>query len=137
MGRADVLTGADRVQTHFDDPGVVPAEAGEGNFKRTRRPPHCGCRHSHDAHRRYRPGSDCALCECPRWTPRNPLPQVAGAVPALGLASQAGRLFPEGWLSVADGSRMAQTAQDGRRAVRQPPTQGETVPQPMSSRRRI
>jgi len=30
----------------------------------------CRCGHDHDAHRHYRHGSDCALCECPRWSPR-------------------------------------------------------------------
>jgi hypothetical protein len=30
----------------------------------------CRCGHDRDAHRHYRPGSDCALCECRRWCPR-------------------------------------------------------------------
>jgi len=30
----------------------------------------CRCGHQLRAHRHYRPGSDCGLCECPRWTRR-------------------------------------------------------------------
>jgi hypothetical protein len=30
----------------------------------------CRCGHDRQAHRHYRPGSDCGLCECPRWTRR-------------------------------------------------------------------
>ena len=37
----------------------------------------CSCRHGRDAHRHYRSGSDCALCECRRWSPWNPVPQLA------------------------------------------------------------
>ncbi|MBO0808153.1 MAG: hypothetical protein J2P32_07610 [Actinobacteria bacterium] len=29
------------------------------------------CGHDRDAHRHYRRGSDCALCDCPRWARRN------------------------------------------------------------------
>jgi hypothetical protein len=28
----------------------------------------CRCGHQPDAHRHYRPGSDCGLCECPWWS---------------------------------------------------------------------
>jgi hypothetical protein len=28
----------------------------------------CGCGHERSAHRHYRGGSDCALCDCPRWS---------------------------------------------------------------------
>jgi hypothetical protein len=76
MGRADVLVDADRMQAHLDDPGVVLADADEDNIKRTRRRLRCGCRHTRDAHRHYRPGSDCAFCDCPRWSPWNPLPRL-------------------------------------------------------------
>jgi hypothetical protein len=44
----------------------VLAETDRHNIKWTRRLFLCSCRHSRDAHRHYRPGSDCALCECPR-----------------------------------------------------------------------
>lgn len=27
----------------------------------------CVCGHVQDAHEHYRPGSDCALCDCPRF----------------------------------------------------------------------
>lgn len=27
----------------------------------------CVCGHAQDAHEHYRPGSDCALCDCPRY----------------------------------------------------------------------
>jgi hypothetical protein len=30
----------------------------------------CGCGHDRGAHRHYRHGSDCALCDCPRWSAR-------------------------------------------------------------------
>jgi len=81
MGRPHALVDPDWVQTHPDDPGVVLAEADRDNIKRTRRPVLCSCRHSRDAHRHYRPGSDCALCECPRLSPRNPVPRPDGRRP--------------------------------------------------------
>ena len=28
----------------------------------------CRCGHARSAHRHYRKGTDCALCDCPRWT---------------------------------------------------------------------
>lgn len=30
----------------------------------------CVCGHAQDAHEHYRPGSDCALCDCPRFRRR-------------------------------------------------------------------
>jgi hypothetical protein len=30
----------------------------------------CDCGHDRGAHRHYRRGSDCALCDCPRWSNR-------------------------------------------------------------------
>ena len=75
MGRADVLVHTDWVQ-QLNDPGAL-AGINEGNPKQTRRHRLCGCHHGHDAHRHYRPGSDCALCECPRWSPWNPMPRLA------------------------------------------------------------
>lgn len=27
----------------------------------------CVCGHAQDAHEHYRPGTDCALCDCPRY----------------------------------------------------------------------
>ena len=71
MGRISVLV-AGRVQAHLDDPSVVLAETGQDAMKGTPGQLRCGCRHGRDAHRHYRPGSDCALCECPRWAPWNP-----------------------------------------------------------------
>jgi hypothetical protein len=46
-------------------------------MKWARRPLLCSCSHSRDAHRHYRPGSDCALCDCPRWSPWNPVSRLA------------------------------------------------------------
>jgi hypothetical protein len=76
MGSANVLIDADRSPTHLDDPGVVLAEADEDNIEWTRRSLRCGCCHSRAAHRHHRPGSDCALCECTRWSPWNPLARL-------------------------------------------------------------
>jgi len=33
----------------------------------------CQCGHDRDAHRHYRRGSECAHCECPRWSPSSRL----------------------------------------------------------------
>ncbi|QCR43823.1 hypothetical protein C1N91_10060 [Curtobacterium sp. SGAir0471] len=30
----------------------------------------CACGHGQEAHEHYRPGSDCALCDCPRFRRR-------------------------------------------------------------------
>jgi len=30
----------------------------------------CVCGHAQEAHEHYRPGSDCALCDCPRFRRR-------------------------------------------------------------------
>ncbi len=30
----------------------------------------CACGHQQEAHEHYRPGSDCALCDCPRFRRR-------------------------------------------------------------------
>ena len=73
MGPANVLADADWVQAQLNDPGVIPAEAGQDNPKWTRRHLLCRCHHTRDAHRHYRPGSDCAVCTCPRWSSPNPL----------------------------------------------------------------
>jgi hypothetical protein len=73
MAPADVVVDAEWVQAQLDDPGVMPAEADEDNPKRTRRRLLCRCHHGRDAHRHYRPGSDCAACTCPRWAPPNPV----------------------------------------------------------------
>ncbi len=32
--------------------------------------PTCVCGHVRDAHEHYRPGTDCALCDCPRFRRR-------------------------------------------------------------------
>jgi len=69
MGHTDVLVNADSVRVDLDDPGAVLAAGGQGGMRWRRRRVLCSCRHSRDAHRHYRPGSDCALCECPRWSP--------------------------------------------------------------------
>jgi hypothetical protein len=37
----------------------------------------CGCGHDRGAHRHYRQGSDCALCDCPRWSTRHLICQLA------------------------------------------------------------
>ena len=78
MVPADVLVDADWVQAQLNDPGVMLAEVNEDNPKRTRRHFLCRCHHRLDAHRHYRPGSDCAVCTCPRWSPRNPVLWLAG-----------------------------------------------------------
>jgi hypothetical protein len=77
MGPADVLVDADWVQAHPKDPGVIPAAPDHDNPKRTRRRLLCSCHHGRDAHRHYRPGSDCAVCTCPRWSPPNPVLRLA------------------------------------------------------------
>ncbi|SHM24565.1 hypothetical protein SAMN05443668_10198 [Cryptosporangium aurantiacum] len=33
----------------------------------------CDCGHAECAHRHYRRGTDCALCDCPRYRPRGGL----------------------------------------------------------------
>jgi len=73
-GRADVQIGADWVRARLDDPGVMLSEADQDqdNIKWTRRSFLCRCRHSRSAHRHYRSGSDCAVCECPRLSRWNP-----------------------------------------------------------------
>jgi hypothetical protein len=73
MGPADVLVDDDWMQAQLDEPGVMPGRAGKDNPKRTRRRLQCSCQHTRDAHRHYRPGSDCAVCACPRWSPPNPV----------------------------------------------------------------
>jgi hypothetical protein len=37
----------------------------------------CECGHDRGAHRHYRHGSDCALCDCPRWSTRYLISQLA------------------------------------------------------------
>jgi hypothetical protein len=76
MSPAEVLVDADWAQAQFDNPGVVLAASGEDDIKRTHHLT-CSCRHGRDAHRHHRAGSDCALCECPRWSPWNPLRRLA------------------------------------------------------------
>jgi hypothetical protein len=77
MGPADVLVDADWVQAQVDHPDLMPAAAGQDNRKRTRRRLMCSCHHGRHAHRHYRPGSDCAVCLCPRWSPPNPVLRLA------------------------------------------------------------
>jgi len=43
--------------------------AAAGAARRTGGTAPCRCGHGRDAHMHYRRGSDCALCECPRWSP--------------------------------------------------------------------
>jgi hypothetical protein len=38
----------------------------------------CSCGHDRDAHRHYRRGSECALCECTRWFPSGWLRRLLG-----------------------------------------------------------
>ncbi len=33
----------------------------------------CACGHGKKAHLHYRRGTECALCDCPRWSGRGPL----------------------------------------------------------------
>ena len=75
MRRPHALVDSHWLQAHLDDPSVL-AEPDQDNVKWTRGPFLCSCRHSRDAHLHYRPGSDCALCECPRSSPWNPVPQL-------------------------------------------------------------
>lgn len=37
----------------------------------------CVCGHDHAAHQHYRSGSECSLCECPRWRPNRGLRRFA------------------------------------------------------------
>jgi hypothetical protein len=37
----------------------------------------CRCGHDRLAHEHYRKGSECALCECPRWSPPGVLRRAA------------------------------------------------------------
>ena len=69
----DVLVDADWVRTQLNDTGAMPAQSDKDNPKGPRRYLLCSCRHRRDAHRHYRPGSDCAVCTCPRWSPPNPV----------------------------------------------------------------
>jgi len=77
MGGTGVLVDADPGQAHLDDPGVMLAEAYQDEVKWTRGHLRCNCRHGRRAHRHYRHGSECAVCECPRWSPWNPVPRLA------------------------------------------------------------
>lgn len=47
----------------------------------------CACGHEHAAHTHYRRGSECALCDCPRWRP-NRRPRAARTAPDDGTTSQ-------------------------------------------------
>ena len=67
----------------------------------------CGCGHQPDAHRHYRPGSDCALCACPQWSQRGGSHVVAAfwrplnalrPVSRSGLANGSG--IPQCWAPV-------------------------------------
>jgi hypothetical protein len=73
MGPADVLADADWMQAQLNDPDLMPAEVDEYEPKSARSHRLCSCHHGRDAHRHYRPGSDCAACSCPRWSPPNPV----------------------------------------------------------------
>lgn len=77
MGPAEALVDARWAQAHHDDPAMAQAAAGEDGIKRAHRLLLCSCRHTRDDHRHYRAGSDCALCECPRWSPWNPVSRLA------------------------------------------------------------
>jgi hypothetical protein len=61
---------ASRWVNRESSPSVLPAcrSAGMPLLRRTGRFPACRCGHQPDAHRHYRPGSDCGLCKCPRWS---------------------------------------------------------------------
>jgi hypothetical protein len=43
---------------------VAGVAGGSSGADRTRP---CRCGHVRDAHEHYRPGSDCSLCDCPRY----------------------------------------------------------------------
>jgi hypothetical protein len=74
MSPADLLVDADWVQAQLNDhPGVLSAEIDDDNPRRPHSQLLCNCHHGRDAHRHYRRGTDCAVCMCPRWSPRNPL----------------------------------------------------------------
>jgi hypothetical protein len=65
--------------------GLVRPVIGEGLHGPRQQPPHgdqgraammaaadtpvCACGHDRDAHRHYRRGTECALCDCQRWRP--------------------------------------------------------------------
>lgn len=46
-----------------------PAEAALAGAARATGPL-CTCGHARQAHEHYRPGSDCAFCDCPRFSRR-------------------------------------------------------------------
>jgi hypothetical protein len=48
--------------------GASPAEDSVSVME-ARGPLVCQCGHDRDAHSHYRRGSECALCECARWSP--------------------------------------------------------------------
>ena len=55
----------------------------------------CRCGHHPDAHQHYRPGSDCGLCECARWSRCGGLKSR----PFRGSAGLIGcRISVDGWL---------------------------------------
>lgn len=46
----------------------------------------CRCGHDRESHQHYRPGSDCALCECQRWSPPTWLSRLLGRLGRLRAA---------------------------------------------------
>jgi hypothetical protein len=72
MRPTDALAGTDWMQAQLNDGAVKLAQVNEDNAERARRHLLCSCDHRRAAHCHYRPGRDCALCMCPRWSPRNP-----------------------------------------------------------------
>jgi hypothetical protein len=71
MRPTDVPVGADRVQAQLNDGDAMLADGTEDDPERARRRLLCSCHHRRFAHRHYRPGSDCTLCTCQHWSPRN------------------------------------------------------------------
>jgi len=72
MSPTDVQVNADWLREQSNDGGVMLSGVNEDDPGRARRRLLCSCHHKQYAHRHYRPGSDCALCICPSWSPQHP-----------------------------------------------------------------
>jgi hypothetical protein len=75
-----------------EDDGLSPAA--EAPLEDAERLPRCRCGHGKSAHSHYRRGTDCSLCDCPRFRrARRPSTQPA---PAFGSDGAIGSVGPDG-----------------------------------------
>jgi hypothetical protein len=58
--QARTWSGSEVSRTPYDEATGTLGPGTSGNS--------CRCGHHPDAHRHYRPGTDCGLCECLRWS---------------------------------------------------------------------